>query len=311
MVIHTGQSISWTPHVTVDLRPSPTGVQPPGESGFVVTCACFHSTLPQIAVGVGRSILEYDTLTGCKLGTFSVDRPLLKLAYSPTHASSILGLVSDMTIRVWDTASGRGSVLYSPKASSKPVKDILWALSPSQPRLYFSPEFSNSITMVETTAFLALAPPDKFKPEMSRKPITALECHPTENLLVVGQADGSVGMYSRSTHGLVLSGHTYVDVEEKKAGPPVPLCFAFDAARDFVFAGCSKGAMIMWRAGRGASSIQRLATCQLSSSSPVHWVAFHPRLRYVLAQVEGAGGKVSACCPSVAGPKGGSLTLMP
>jgi hypothetical protein len=68
-------------------------LQSVGEGTEQAQAAAFHPTQAILAVAVGRNIIEFDALTGCKLSSVDIGGSVVKLAYSPAGGHVLLAVL--------------------------------------------------------------------------------------------------------------------------------------------------------------------------------------------------------------------------
>ncbi|OAE26773.1 hypothetical protein AXG93_1129s1220 [Marchantia polymorpha subsp. ruderalis] len=264
--------MEWITTQHLDLSPGRAGapsVQP--------HCAAFHHSQALFAAAVGRHIIEFDALTGCKLSSIDIGAPVVRMAYSPAGGHIIVAVLEDWTIRSWDLETEHTYVLYSPgdKKSSKVPGgsvEVHIALTPLRPWLFFGAHLRMSVNVVGTIEGVRAA--TKIKADL-KKPITDLACHPRSPLLYVAYADGLVRAYN--IHNFSVQYTLQADNSIKLIGAGA---FAFHSLLEWVFVGDRSGTLLAW----DVSVPNRPSMIGITQvgSNPVAAIAWHSMLQLLL-----------------------------
>eukprot|EP00897_Mesotaenium_endlicherianum_P010465 jgi/Mesen1/9447/ME000626S08698 len=203
-------------------------------------CGAFHPTQPLLAVAVGKHIIEFDTLTGCKQSMVDIGGRVMRMSYSPSWSHVIVAVLEDLTIRSWDLESEHTAILYSPtdKKADKPV-EVHIALTPLRQWLFFAAHRRSIVNVVGTVEGVRAA--TKIKTDV-KKPITGLACHPRQPLLYIAYADGTIRAHNTQSFAVVYAlGLDDPTVKLQGAG-----AIAFHNKEEILFVGDRSGALLAW-----------------------------------------------------------------
>ncbi|KAL3680721.1 hypothetical protein R1sor_023677 [Riccia sorocarpa] len=152
------EGMEWITTQHLDLSPATAGAP-----SLQPHCAAFHHSQALFAAAVGRHIIEFDALTGCKLSSIDIGAPVVRMAYSPAGGHVIVAVLEDWTIRSWDLETEHTHVLYSPGDKKAKITggsvEVHIALTPLRPWLFFgahhrmSVNADNSIKLIGAGAF--------------------------------------------------------------------------------------------------------------------------------------------------------------
>ncbi|KAL2621606.1 hypothetical protein R1flu_001811 [Riccia fluitans] len=232
------EGMEWITTQHLDLSPVTAGAP-----SLQPHCAAFHHSQALFAAAVGRHIIEFDALTGCKLSSIDIGAPVVRMAYSPAGGHVIVAVLEDLTIRSWDLETEHTYVLYSPgdKKSTKTPGgsvEVHIALTPLRPWLFFGAHHRMSVNVVGTIEGVRAA--TKIKTDL-KKPITDLACHPRSPLLYVAYADGLVRAYNIQNFSVQYTLQADNSIKLIGAG-----AFAFHSLLEWVFVGDRSGTLLAW-----------------------------------------------------------------
>lgn len=261
-----GSMMKWVATQHLDLQPVRSGapaVQP--------HCAAFHHSQALIAVAVGRNIVEFDALTGCKLSSIDIGAVVVRMAYSPAGGHVIIAILEDWTIRSWDLDTEHTYVLYSPsdrksENSGGGSIEVHVALTPLKPWIFFAAHRRLSVNVVGTVEGVKSA--SKVKMDL-KKPITELACHPRHPVLYVAYLEGVIRAYSIQNFALLYTLQIEPTVKLAGAG-----AFAFHPTLEWVFVGDRSGTLLAWDVSvPSRPSLIGIASTGTSPITSVSWLS--------------------------------------
>ncbi|RHN54057.1 putative transcription factor WD40-like family [Medicago truncatula] len=271
--------MEWTTLQHLDLRHVGHGVVP-----FQPHAACFHSHQALIAVAIGTYIVEFDALTGSKISALDIGAPVVRMAYSPTSAHTVVAILQDCTLRSCDFDLEQTCVLHSPDKKSDKVyseTEVHLAMTPLQQVVFFGFHKRMSVTVVGTVE--GGRAPTKIKTDL-KKPIVNLACHPRLPVLYVAYADGLIRAYNIHTYAV----HYTLQLENtiKLNGA---CAFAFHPTLEWIFVGDRRGTLLAWDV-----SIEKPSMIGITQvgSQPITSVAWVTTLRILVTLSKDGNMKV-------------------
>lgn len=238
-------------------------------------CGAFHHTQALLAAAVGRYIVEFDALTGCKLSAIDIGAPVVRMEYSPAGGHIVIAVLEDGTIRSCDFDTEHTFVLYSPEKRVERVTadtEVHIALTPLQPVVFFGFHRRMSVTAVGTVEGGKV--PTKIKTDL-KKPVVNLACHPRSPLLYVAYADGLVRAYNIQTFAVHYT--LQIDNSIKLVGAGA---FAFHPTLEWVFIGDRRGTLLAWDVSVQARP--NMIGITHVGSNPIVAVAWHSLRQFLI-----------------------------
>ncbi|KAH9621979.1 hypothetical protein KSS87_010217 [Heliosperma pusillum] len=203
--------------------------------------AAFHPNQALIAAAVGKYIIEFDAITGCKISTIDIGSPVVRMSYSPTSGHVVIAILEDCTIRSCDFDAEQTCVLHSPEKKMEPISsetEVHLALTPLQPVVFFGFHRRMSVTVVGTVE--GGRTPTKIKTDL-KKPIVNLACHPRFPVLYVAYAEGLIRAYNIHTYAVLYTLQLDNTIKLLGAG-----AFAFHPKLERMFVGDRRGTLLAW-----------------------------------------------------------------
>ncbi|OMP02070.1 hypothetical protein COLO4_11380 [Corchorus olitorius] len=229
--------MEWATFQHLDLRHVARGIVKPLQPH----AAAFHPTQALVAVAIGTYIIEFDALTGSKLSTIDIGSPVVRMAYSPTSAHSVIAILEDCTIRSCDFDAEQTCVLHSPEKKTEHISsdaEVHLALTPLQSVVFFGFHKRMSVTVVGTVE--GGRAPTKIKTDL-KKPVVNLACHPRLPVLYVAYAEGLIRAYNIHTYAVNYTLQLDNTIKLLGAGS-----FAFHPTLEWIFVGDRRGTLLAW-----------------------------------------------------------------
>eukprot|EP01064_Diplonema_japonicum_P002012 TRINITY_DN11306_c0_g1_i1.p1 TRINITY_DN11306_c0_g1~~TRINITY_DN11306_c0_g1_i1.p1 ORF type:complete len:1299 (+),score=224.34 TRINITY_DN11306_c0_g1_i1:63-3899(+) len=168
---------------------------PQGLCAKDVVSVCFHPMLPSVYVALKGSVVEYDIVTGSKVGDFPLSVPPMEMMVLPSRTALVVCNV-DGSVVVIDFTDGHILAEHLTKGEKGERRFECVTLYGSQ--LIFS-----RVKSVSAFALNLFSTNKKLQGFTGHNTaITCMSTHPTLPLLVCAAVDGTVRVFEITSHGL-------------------------------------------------------------------------------------------------------------